>query len=162
MTGKPMNFDIDDIKEQTAVFENKFSALTTLQPGNKVGISFNNNLYAEIFTQPYVMAAIRKVMGQRRVDVNNFLISEFMDYNNLLLFVINAFENDRENRQLKDIIVSHKMLCIGLVIGLTNLKVAYPDYQPILNTCDKYIGEFNLFKSKKLEIILPFADAPRK
>jgi len=157
MTAKTIDFDIEDIKEQTAMFEYKFAALTTLQPGNKVGISINNNLYAEYFTNPYIMAALRKVTRQRRGDINDFLVSEFMDYKNLLLFVINAFENDRDNRQLKHIITTHKMLCVGLVIGLTNLKVAYPDYKPILDTCDKHIEEFNLFRSKKLESMLPFA-----
>ena len=62
-----INFDIIEIQNKTKEFETKFNALTTLDPGNKVGIDRNGNLYAEYFTQPYVMAVIRKVTQQKNL-----------------------------------------------------------------------------------------------
>ena len=153
-----VNFDIEDIKVKTSEFETKFNALTSLDPGNKVGIDTNNNLYAEYFTQPFVMAIIRKITRQKREDINNFLIEAFNEYETFLIFVINAYESSDEEgkKNMNNIITTHKMLCVGLVTGLTNLRVSYPDYEPIKSTCTKYIDKFNLFRGKSNNLTLPF------
>ena len=153
-----VNFDIADIKIKTNEFEAKFGALTTLDPGNKVGIDNNNNLYAEFFMNPYIMAVIRKVTRQKREDINAYLIANFEDYEQLLLFIINAYEtgNSDHKGNMSSIITSHKMLCVGLVSGLTNLRASYPDYEPIKTTCTKYIDKFNLFRVKSNNLALPF------
>ena len=153
-----INFDMEDIKLKTSEFEIKFAALTTLDPGNKVGIDSNNNLYAEFFTHPLVMAVIRKITRQKREDINNFLVVAFDEYETFLLFVINAYESSDEccRGNMKNIMTTHKMLCVGLVSGLTNLKSSYPDYEPIKATCEKYIDKFNLFRGKSNNLTLPF------
>ena len=157
--GEPkINFDIEDIKVKTGEFETKFAALTTLDPGNKVGVDSNNNLYAEFFTQPFIMAVIRKITRQKREDINSYLVEAFNDYENFLLFVINAYESSDEDSRInmRNIITTHKMLCVGLVSGLTNLKLSYLDYEPIKTTCTKYIDKFNLFRGKSNNLVLPF------
>ena len=153
-----INFDIVDIKTKTNEFEAKFGALTTLDPGNKVGIDNNDNLYAEYFTQPYVMAVIRKLTRQKREDINSYLNTNFEDYEQFLLFVINAYEtgNNDHKGNMTNIITDHKILCVGLVSGLTNLRASYPDYEPIKTTCTKYIDKFNLFRGKSNNLTLPF------
>ena len=153
-----INFDIEDIKIKTSEFETKFNALTTLDPGNKVGIDSNNNLYAEFFTQPFIMAVIRKITRQKREDINDFLVEAFDEYETFLIFVINAYESSDEDGKgnMRNIITTHKMLCIGIVSGLTNLRVSYPDYEPIKSTCTKYIDKFNLFRGKSNNLTLPF------
>lgn len=155
-------FDINDIKNKTLEFETKFNALTTLTPGNKIGINLDDNLYAEYITQPYIMAIIRKITGQKRIDINCYLLAKFEDYENLLLYLINAFEyyscsgNHDTYINFDAIFLSHKILCLGLVSGLANLKLVYHDYPPILDTCDKYSVKFNLFRGKNINITLPF------
>jgi len=155
---KTLNFDMDDIKNRTKEFETKFAALTILDPGNKVGIDSNNNLYAEYFQQPLLIAVIRRITGQKREDINEYLNTNFLDYEFFLLFIINAFESCKLNNKSSFdlILVSHKIICVGLVSGLISLKKAYPDYQPILDTCDKYIDKFNLFRGKSVNLTLPF------
>ena len=155
-----VNFDIEDIKVKTSEFETKFNALTSLDPGNKVGVDTNNNLYAEYFTQPFVMAIIRKITRQKREDINNYLIEAFNEYEIFLVFVINAYESSDEEgkKNMNNIITTHKMLCVGLVTGLTNLRVSYPDYEPIKSTCTKYIDKFNLFRGKSNNLTLPFSN----
>ena len=153
-----LNFDIDDIKSKTSEFERKFTALTMLGVGNKVGIDSDDNLYAEYFTQPYLMAVIRKITRQKREDINAYLNKHFDEYEKFLLFVINAYEsNNKKNREaFSNVITIHKMLCVGLVSGLTNLRASYPDYEPMIETCTKYIDKFNLFRGKSNNITLPF------
>ncbi len=155
---KKLKFDIDDIKAKTGEFERKFTALTMLSSGNKVGIDSDDNLYAEYFTQPYLMAIIRKLTRQKREDINTYLEKNLDEYEQFLLFVINAYENKgKDNKQVFSVIITtHKMLCVGLVSGLTNLKASYPDYQPIIDTCTKYIEKFNLFRAKSNNLTLPF------
>jgi hypothetical protein len=87
---KTLNFDMDDIKNRTKEFEAKFAALTILDPGNKVGIDSNNNLYAEYFQQPLLIAVIRRITGQKREDINKYLNANFLDYEFFLLFIING------------------------------------------------------------------------
>ncbi len=155
-----MNFDITEIKTKTNEFEAKFGALTRLDPGNKVGIDGNDNLYAEYFTQPYVMAVIRKITRQKREDINSYLVANFEDYEQFLIFVANAYETADEDckANMSGIITDHKMLCVGLVSGLTNLRASYPDYEPIKETCTKYIDKFNLFRGKSNNLTLPFVN----
>ena len=153
-------FDINDISEKTTEFENKFLALTMIGTNNKVGVDSNGNLYAEYFTQPYIMAVIRKITGQKREDINEYLNTNFNEYESFLLFVINAYESSEhlDKQKLNNIINTHKIICVGLVSGLTNLKTSYPDYLPILETCNTYIDKFNLFRTKSNNLIVPFSD----
>lgn len=153
-----INFDIAEIKTKTQDFETKFYALTTLDPGNKVGIDRNDNLYAEFFTQPYIMAVVRKITQQKREDINAYLIANFEEYEQFLLFIINAYESsdDESKGNISNIMIDHKMLCVGLVSGLTNLRASYPDYEPLRATCTTYIDKFNLFRGKSNNITLPF------
>lgn len=155
-----IRFDTKDIETKTAEFETRFKALANLSSGNKVGIDDEGNLYAEFFTNPYVMAVIRKITGQKRENINAFLIQHLGDYEEFLLFVINAYEtgDQAQKGNMTSTITTHKMLCLGLVTGLKNLKNSYPDYEPINETCTKYMDKFNLFKGKSNSLTLPFSD----
>ena len=144
----PLEFDVDEIDRKTKEFEDRFAALTMLDPGNKVGVDSRGNLYAEFFRQPQMMAIIRRLTGQRREDINNYMLTNFGDYEQFLLFVANARESMGDLDRFQGIIMRHKMLCLGMVSGLTNLKTSYPDYQPIIETCDKFIDKFNIFRGR--------------
>lgn len=144
----PLEFDVDEIDRKTDEFEEKFAALTMLDPGNKVGVDSRGNLYAEYFRQPQVMAVVRRLTGQKREDINAYLVAGFEDYEQFLLFVANARGSMADQDKFQGIVTQHKGLCLGLVSGLTNLKTSYPDYQPILDTCDRFIDRFNLFRGR--------------
>lgn len=158
-------FDINDINIKTNEFDVKFKALTNLSPGNKIGIDKNNNLYAEYIQQPYIMAIVRKITGQKRQEINTYLNVNLQGYELLLLYLINAYENDtiqdESSIKFNSIFLTHKILCIGIVNGLTNLKLAYPDYKDILDTCDTYIVKLNLFRTKSNNMELPFINNNR-
>ena len=137
--------DISNVYIESNNFINKFNALTVIEIGNKVGISDDNTLYVEYFKNGKIQAWYRSFTGQSRIRVNNYLKVQFKNYVDFLVYLLHINSKNKKNDTIRSIIIKHNLFVKKIIIGLSNLKVSYPDYREILDTCDNYIGEFNKF-----------------
>ena len=137
--------DISNIYVESNKYINRLNALTIIEIGNKVGITDDNSLYVEYFKNGKIQAWYRSITGQSRIRVNNYLKIQFKNYVDFLIYLLVINSENKNCNTISSLVIKHNLFLKKIIIGLSNLKVSYPDYQEILDTCDTYIDEFDKY-----------------
>ena len=137
--------DISNIYVESNNFINRLNALTIIEIGNKVGIADDNTLYVEYFKNGKIQAWYRSITGQSRIRVNNYLKVQLKNYVDFLIYLLVINSKNKKHDTISSLVIKHNLFLKKIIIGLSNLKVSYPDYQEILDTCDIYINEFDKY-----------------
>ena len=153
-----VEYDIEDIKRNLNTFKLKLDCLRTLPENTKMIINDNNILCIDTWT--ICQAAVRKLRGQTRININQYLKSQLSDYLLLLKMINETYLNYKSNTMSQDydniLEIIKEVLTFNNEIkkGLSNTKKIYTDYDEIKTTIDNinkglnhYIDLFNTFIS---------------
>ena len=157
LSSEGIEYDFKDIKKHSDEFIEKFAELKNVKQGNKISI-WSNKIYLDgsIFGTQWL---IRKISGQGRNTVKEYLNKEFSDYVNLLRMIIAAEGtiryDDERYKNLLEIMKDNKNFIESILSGLTNTKEIYKSDEElnmttiidnIISNLDSYINQFNKIK----------------
>ena len=168
LSSEGMEYDVGDIKKHSDEFKNKFSVLENISESSKISIWSNKIcLDGSIYgTQWFV----RKITGQGRNTVKEYLNKEFSDYVKLLRMMIAAEGtirySDKKYKELLGVMNENKELIELIKPGLINTKNMYNEdstlmlsdiIDNIISNLDSYINQFDkvklLYDNRNISII---------
>ena len=168
LSSEGMEYDVGDIKKHSDEFKSKFSVLENISESSKISIWSNKIcLDGSIYgTQWFV----RKITGQGRNTVKEYLNKEFSDYVKLLRMMIAAEGtirySDERYKELLGVMNENKELIELIKPGLINTKNMYNEdstlmlsdiIDNIISNLDSYINQFNkvklLYDNRSVSII---------
>ena len=170
LSSEGMEYDVADIKKHSDEFIQKFDELKNLKEGNKISI-WSDKIYLDgsFYGTQWFM---RKLSGQGRNTVKEFLEKNFADYVQLLEMMTAAEKTiryiDSRYKELLDIMNDNKTFIISIKQGLENTKNMYKDdielgmsdiITNIISNLDSYITNYDnlrrLYDTRIIDAIIP-------
>lgn len=127
LSSEGMEYDVGDIKKHSDEFKSKFSVLENVSESSKISIWSNKIcLDGSIYGTQWLM---RKITGQGRETVKEYLNKEFSDYVKLLRMMVAAEGtirySDERYKELLVVMNENKELIEQIKPGLINTKNMY-------------------------------------
>ena len=127
LSSEGMEYDVSDIKKHSDEFKSKFSVLENVSESSKISIWSNKIcLDGSIYGTQWLM---RKITGQGRETVKEYLNKEFSDYVKLLRMMVAAEGtirySDERYKELLVVMNENKELIEQIKPGLINTKNMY-------------------------------------
>ena len=142
METKFETYNKDELINESTRFINQFTALTKLTPKNKLGVSNSNELFIDFLENGHIQAWLRKITGQSRIVINNYLEKELYDYYLFLLYLKHLKDLTNSDDIINGIIETHIAFLANMNKGLEILSDIYPDYPKLISTCSLYKTRF--------------------
>ena len=168
LSSEGIEYDVSDIKKHSDEFIQKFDELKNLKPSNKISI-WSNKIYLDgsVYGTQWIL---RKMTGQGRETVKEFLKKNFTDYTKLLQMMIAAEGTigykDEIYINLLKIMIDNKNFIMLIKPGLINTKELYKSDESIdmssvidniISNLDSYINQFDkvklLYDNRNVSII---------
>ncbi len=170
LSSEGMEYDVGDIKKHSDEFKSKFSVLENVSESSKISIWSNKIcLDGSVYGTQWFM---RKITGQGRNTVKEYLNKEFSDYVKLLRMMIAAEGtirySDERYKELLCVMNENKELIDLIKPGLINTKNMYNEdntlmlsdiIDNIISNLDSYVKQYDnlkkLYNTKICNNILP-------
>lgn len=157
LSSEGMEYDVSDIKKHSDEFKSKFSVLENVSESSKISI-WSNKIYLDgsIYGTQWI---VRKITGQGRNTVKEYLNNEFSDYVKLLRMMIAAEGtirySDERYKELLGVMNENKEFIELIKPGLINTKNMYNEdsalmlsdiIDNIISNLDSYVKQFDNLK----------------
>lgn len=170
LSSEGMEYDVGDIKKHSDEFKSKFSVLENVSESSKISIWSNKIcLDGSIYGTQWFM---RKITGQGRQTVKEYLNKEFSDYVKLLRMMVAAEGtirySDERYKELLVVMNENKELIDLIKPGLINTKNMYNEdnalklsdiIDNIISNLDSYVKQYDnlkkIYNTKISNRILP-------
>lgn len=146
-----ITYDVEDMKNKTESFSEKFKAIEAIKIGDKIGIDDLGYLYIQY--NGVFQGFVRWWYSQSREKLLKYMNNEFSDYSIFLDMNMAAFRTNPKNTKYKEIINLNISLVNSIIPGLDNLKDAYPQYIDLKNSIEKIVFTLIEFKTSTMEIL---------
>ena len=137
------SYNEEEVQRDSDGFTLRLLALTHLTPNHKLGVTSSNVLFIETLENGHLQAWWRKMCGQSRVVVCNFLKKELYDYYLFLLFLKQLLEVCPGDSVVEGMCQTHSGFLPNVVQGLCVLSDTYPEYAELLSCCTLYKTRFS-------------------
>jgi hypothetical protein len=141
------NYEIDNLKKQSDIFYNQFSALLNLNKYDKLGI-FENNLYIQKLS-PW-RYFVRKYKNQNRISLALYFNIEIQKYAEFLNLLYNTYNEYYCNIELHNIVVKNYEFISNVFFTIKNLRDKYnlkSNSQEISRILESILLKFSKYKS---------------
>lgn len=152
-----MKFDLEDMKNNYTIFEDKFNALYDLKKGDKISFDDDKKIYID--SQGSLQFLKRWYYGENRTNSYEKLNLVFDDYNKYLIMILGSirYRKQQEFLELADKVV---YLNKKISVGLKNLKSTYTQYENynsnLIELLDTIIECLKQFEFKYNNILLNY------
>lgn len=170
LSSEGMEYDVTDIKKHSDEFKNKFCELQNLRENDKISIWYDKiAIDGSVYGTQWIF---RKITGQGRLTVKNYLNKNFHDYNTLLKMMLAAEGTiryiDERYKDLLEVMKINKELIIQIKPGLEITKNIYNSdshlniselIDNIISNLDSYISQYDklrmLYDTRVINSFLP-------
>ena len=141
------NYEIDNLKHQSDIFYNQFSALLNLNKYDKLGI-FENKLYIQKLSPwRYI---VRKYKNQNRLTLAIYFNNEIQKYTEFFNLLYNTYNEYYCNIELHNIVVKNYEFISNVLFSIKNLRDKYnlkSNSQEISRILESMLLKFLKYKS---------------
>jgi hypothetical protein len=139
----PIQYDISDIKRNSALFQKKLHVLQELEPNEKLYISDEDESLVKdhgVILVPLFVS--RWWYSQGREKLLEYFQTIVADYIKLLDMLNQAAKWNSTNREIHELKEDNYKFTKSIEQGITNIKITYPEYTDFHNEIEKILGEF--------------------
>ena len=139
----PIQYDVSDIKLNSALFQKKIKVLQNLDPNEKIYISGEDlSLVKDKGVMLIPLFISRWWYSQGRVKLLEYFQTSLADYIKLLDMLTQASRWNSTNREIHELKEDNYKFTKSIEQGITNIKITYPEYTEFHSEIEKILGEF--------------------